>query len=139
MYLKEKKFIHTVKKYYKDHGRRSLPWRSTRDPYAILVSEIMLQQTQVERVLPKYEAFLKAFPTVRTLAQVPLGNVLRAWQGLGYNRRAKMLHECAKTIMKDCGGQTPTIMEDLLALPGIGPYTAGAVMAFAYNTPTPII
>jgi A/G-specific adenine glycosylase len=138
MDTKEKEFIRTVKEYYKRHGRRNLPWRKTRDPYRIMVSEIMLQQTQVERVVAKYEAFLAVFPDVRTLAGAPLGAVLRAWQGLGYNRRAKMLHECAKQVVM-LGGTFPQEYAKLLALPGIGPYTAGAVMAFAFNMPVPII
>lgn len=139
MTKKEKKFIESVWKYYKNHGRQSLLWRKTRDPYKILVSEIMLQQTQVDRVIPKYRAFLKKFPTLKQLASAPLGDVLREWQGLGYNRRAKMLHECAKTIVKDFRGQTPNTMEELVTLPGIGPYTAGAVMAFAWSRPIPLI
>jgi A/G-specific adenine glycosylase len=139
MNKKEKEFIQTVKEFYTRHKRRKLPWRKTRNPYHILVSEIMLQQTQVERVIPKYEAFLRAFPTLEVLANAPLGEVLRLWQGLGYNRRAKMLHECAKVIMHDRKGQTPTIYEELITLPGVGHYTAGAVMAFAYNKAIPII
>ncbi len=139
MNKKEEKFIETIKEYYKRHGRRSLPWRITRDPYHILVSEIMLQQTQVERVIPKYEQFLEQFPTVEKLAEASLGDVLRLWQGLGYNRRAKMLHACAKIVAKDFRGQTPKTREELISLPGIGRYTAGAVMAFAYNKAIPII
>lgn len=96
MNKKDVRFIETVRAYYKEHGRHTLPWRRTRDPYCILVSEIMLQQTQVDRVVPKYEAFLTRFPTVNALASSSLGDVLRMWQGLGYNRRAKMLHACAQ-------------------------------------------
>jgi A/G-specific adenine glycosylase len=139
MTKKEEKFVATVLEHYKNHGRQSLPWRKTRDPYKILVSEIMCQQTQVDRVIPKYKTFLKKFPTLKHLASAPLGDVLREWQGLGYNRRAKMLHECAKTIVKAFKGQTPKTMEELVTLPGIGPYTAGAVVGFAFNTPVPII
>lgn len=99
----------------------------------------MLQQTQVERVVPKYKAFLKRWPTVKKLSQASLGEVLTEWQGLGYNRRAKMLWECAKTVYSERNGKFPNSYEELKNLPGIGPYTAGAVMAFAYNQPVPII
>ncbi len=139
MNLKEKKFVMTVWSHYKREGRKHLPWRDTKDPYRILVSEIMCQQTQVDRVIPKYNAFLKKFPTVKRLSEAPLGEVLREWQGLGYNRRAKMLHECAKALMRDFRGQTPKILKELVTLPGVGEYTAGAVMAFAFNKPVPII
>ncbi len=139
MTKKEREFITIVKAFYRQHKRRKLPWRHTKDPYCILVSEVMLQQTQVDRVVPKYTDFLRQFPTVEILAKAPLSTVLSAWQGLGYNRRAKMLHDAAKTITHDCGGQTPTVMGELEALPGVGRYTAGAVMAFAFNTPVPII
>lgn len=131
----ETAFIRTVRRYYKNHGRHDLPWRRTTDPYKILVSEVMLQQTQVPRVVPKYALFLKSFPNVGALARAPLGDVLRAWQGLGYNRRAKLLHECANAA---CGG-FPKTYRDLVLLPGVGPYTAGAVMAFAYNEPVVLI
>ncbi|MCD5382310.1 MAG: A/G-specific adenine glycosylase [Candidatus Pacebacteria bacterium] len=132
-------FVQTVHNYFVQHGRHDLPWRKTKNPYRILVSEIMLQQTQVDRVIPKYKAFLKVFPTVRALADASLGDVLRAWQGLGYNRRAKMLHNAAKQVVTVHNGRFPRTHEALMALPGIGHYTAGAVMAFAYNTPIPII
>ena len=103
------------------------------------MSEIMLQQTQVDRVLPKYKAFLKEFPTAKALASTSLGDVLRAWQGLGYNRRAKMLHQCAQVVTNDLCGRWPKSFVGLKDLPGIGPYTAGAVMAFSYNQPVPLI
>ncbi len=136
---KEKAFVKTVWDYYKRHRRQSLPWRKTKNPYCILVSEIMLQQTQVERVIPKYKSFLKKFPTVKALSEASLGDVLREWQGLGYNRRARMLHECAKTVVKEYKGKFPKTHDELVKLPGIGHYTAGAVMAFAYNEPVPVI
>lgn len=139
MTRKEQKFVDTVWEYYERHGRRSLPWRKTKNPYRILVSEIMLQQTQVDRVLPKYAEFLKQFPTIKSLAEAPLGDVLRAWQGLGYNRRARMLHECAKTVCTERKGKFPRTHAELIKLPGVGHYTAGAVLAFVYNIPTPII
>lgn len=105
----------------------------------MLVSETMLQQTQVPRVVLKYKAFLKRFPTVTSLAEVTLGDVLRQWQGLGYNRRAKLLHECAKHVVGTYHGRFPRTYDELRALPGVGPYTAGAVMAFAYNKPVALI
>ena len=115
--------------HYRAHGRHSLPWRRTRDSYKVLVSEVMLQQTQVERVIPFYEQFIKQFPTARRLAAAPLSDVLRAWQGLGYNRRAKMLRAAAGEL---AARKVRTIPE-LEALPGVGPYTARAVAAFAWN------
>lgn len=123
------KFRTLVWAHYRKHGRHDLPWRKTTDPYRILVSEVMLQQTQVERVRPYYDAWLAKFPTLKALAAAPLADVLRAWQGLGYNRRAKMLHEAAKAA----GKRLPTDIASLEALPGIGPYTARAVAAFATN------
>lgn len=132
-------FVAKVQKFYKENGRHTLPWRKTHDPYRILVSEIMLQQTQVVRVIPKYKAFIKTFPTVATLAEAPLGEVLTLWQGLGYNRRAKYLHICAKEIVKKYKGKFPRVVSELLLLPGIGPYTAAAVCAFAYNEPVVMI
>jgi A/G-specific adenine glycosylase len=113
-------------------GRHELPWRLTTDPYEIMVSELMLQQTQVSRVIPKYHEFLKRFPTTQSLAAASLGDVLRAWQGLGYNRRAKFLWQAAQQI----GGKFPDTLEGLVALPGIGKNTAGAILAYAYNRPS---
>jgi A/G-specific adenine glycosylase len=139
MTKQEQKFITTVWDFYHENGRHTLPWRKTASPYRILVSEIMLQQTQVERVIPKYQAFIKAFPTVKKLAAAPLSEVLVLWQGLGYNRRAKLLHECAKVVMNEHKGRFPSSYEGLVALPGVGPYTAGAVLAFAYNEAVPIL
>jgi A/G-specific adenine glycosylase len=131
-------FVELVWQYYKKHKRNTLPWRKTKDPYLILVSEVMLQQTQVERVTAKYIAFTKQYPTIADLAEAPLGDVLSLWQGLGYNRRAKLLHTCAKEVMKG-GGVFPRTYRELVALPGIGTYTAGAILAFAYNSAVPII
>lgn len=125
------RFKRIVWAYYKKHGRHDLPWRKTHNPYRILVSEVMLQQTQVERVIPYYRAWMKQFPTVHALAKASLADVLRAWQGLGYNRRAKMLHEASKILAQR--KYFPKDMHSLEVLPGIGPYTARAVMAFAYN------
>jgi A/G-specific adenine glycosylase len=110
--------------------RRDLPWRRTRDPYRILVSEVMLQQTQVARVVPYYEAFLSAFPDAGALARAPAADVLRAWSGLGYNRRALALQRAAAAVAAD---GWPTDLGGLQALPGIGPYTAAAVASFAFG------
>ncbi len=119
--------------YWKKYGRHDLPWRQTDDPYKILVSEIMLQQTQVSRVVGKYQEFLALFPTVRVLAKASLSDVLRVWSGLGYNRRARFLHEAAKSIVMECGEKVPREYAKLRALPGIGDYTASAVRVFAHN------
>ena len=104
---------------------RDLPWRHTKDPYAILVSEVMLQQTQVDRVVPRYLAWLERWPTVETLAAAPAGDVIRTWQGLGYNRRALALHRAAEAVCRDGWP------DDLERLPGVGPYTAAALRNFA--------
>lgn len=135
----ERVFIASVKDFYTEKGRHDLPWRQTTDPYCILVSEIMLQQTQVDRVVLKYVAFLRAWPSSVALSRASLADVLRAWQGLGYNRRAKMLHECAKEINNSRKGTFPDSYADLLTLPGVGPYTAAAVSAFAFNKAIPLI
>ena len=119
--------------WYDRHGRAHLPWRLTRDPYRIVVSEFMLQQTQVDRVMPLYEAFLAAFPTIEALAAAGPGDVVRMWRGLGYNSRAVRLHALAVAVVKRHGGIVPSDRDELLALPGIGPYTASAVRAFAFN------
>jgi A/G-specific adenine glycosylase len=116
-----------------------MPWRDTRDPYRILVSELMLQQTQVARVMEKYPAFMRKFPTVRSLARAPLGEVLVLWSGLGYNRRAKYLHLLAKEVVRSYGGKFPDDLESLLSLPGIGLSTAGALLAFAFERDVPMI
>jgi len=120
--------------YYKRHGR-DLPWRRTRDPYHILVSEIMLQQTQVARVLTKYPLFLRRFPTVQSLARAPFADIMRVWQGMGYNRRALALKKLAEALVKEHGARVPAEREALKALPGIGEATSGAICAFAFNKP----
>ena len=125
-------FLKDLRSFYRARGRRKLPWRRTRDPYRILVSEVMLQQTQVERVIPFYAEFTRRFPTAKSLSKAPLRDVLRAWQGLGYNRRAKFLHGAAKAIAVR---GFPRTAQELEKLPGVGHYTARAVAAFAFNAP----
>lgn len=137
-------FQDTVWTYYDAHGRHDLPWRlpdpdGSFNPYHVLVSEVMLQQTQVARVITKYQAFLQAFPTAQVLAAAPLGTVLIAWQGLGYNRRAKFLWEAARIISDTHQGIFPHTQSGLDALPGVGINTAGALMAYVYNTPVVFI
>jgi len=112
---------------------RDLPWRRTRDPYAILVSEVMLQQTQVDRVIPYYERFLERFPTVRELANASTAEVIRFWSGLGYNRRAVNLQRAARAVTENLGGEFPRSLAALRQLPGVGAYTAGAIAAFAFE------
>lgn len=133
-------FQETVWTYYRDHGRHDLLWRlpepdGTFDAYKIMVSESMLQQTQVPRVIPKFESFIALFPTVQTLAETPLADVLRAWSGLGYNRRAKFLWQAAQEVVTVFGGMVPRDRAALQSLPGIGPNTAGAIMVYAYDAP----
>jgi len=131
-------FRRRVYRHYIRHGR-DLPWRRTGDPYHILVSEIMLQQTQVDRVIPKYTHFLRVFPTLTALAEAPAAQVLAAWQGLGYNRRALMLKQSAQEICRSYGGEVPRSPDILRTLPGIGPATAASIAAFAFNAPTVFI
>jgi A/G-specific adenine glycosylase len=121
--------------WYAAEGRTHLPWRHTRDPYAVLVSEVMLQQTQVERVLPKYEEFLARFPTLAALAAAPVAEAIQVWATLGYNMRAVRLHEIARQAVAEYGGALPNSPDGLLALKGIGRYTAGAVACFAFGLP----
>ena len=131
-------FRNTIRDYYQSHGR-SLPWRNTRDPYRILVSEIMLQQTQVGRVIEKYGQFLSAFPDFASLALAPLRDVLSVWQGMGYNRRAIALKRIAGEVTTYHEGMLPSSEELLLRMPGIGKATASSIAAFAYNKPTVFI
>lgn len=125
-------FRREVMEFFREHGR-TFPWRETRDPYAVMVSEFMLQQTQTSRVTEKYAAWLERFPTVRSVAEAELSDVLSLWNGLGYNRRAKFLHEACKRICTEYGGIVPDDAEKLDALPGIGVYTARAICAFAFG------
>ncbi len=133
------KFQKEIYSYYKVNKRDQLPWRQTKDPYRILVSEVMLQQTQVSRVLVKYPEFLKLFPTLKKLASAPLAQVLRAWQGLGYNRRALMLYKAAQATMSTHSTGLPRTYDELLELPGVGPSTAAGVMNFTHAKATPYL
>lgn len=134
--LWQKALIHWFRK-----SGRNYPWRETDDPYAILVSELMLQQTQIKTVLERrfFENWLHKFPDVKTLADAETDHVLKAWEGLGYYNRARNLQKAAKTIVADHGGRFPETYEEILSLPGVGPYTAGAVYSFAFNRPAPIV
>lgn len=136
-------FIAIVYQHY-TQARRQLPWREPEQnghfaPYKILISEVMLQQTQVSRVVPKYYEFLERFPDFKQLAQAELGTVLKLWSGLGYNRRAKFLWQTARQLVAKHGGQLPASRVDLVALPGIGTNTAGAILAYAFNQPVVFI
>ncbi len=122
-----------------DRFKRDLPWRGDPDPYHILVSEVMLQQTQVDRVVPKYLAFLDRFPTLQSLAAASVADVLREWQGLGYNRRALNLKRAAEAAVRDHGGKLPSTVDALETLPGIGKYTARAVASFAFGIQVPVV
>ena len=130
----QKKLLHWFKK-----NKRDLPWRKTKDPYAIWVSEIMLQQTQVATVIPYFEKFLKTFPTIPHLANAPLSEVLKIWEGLGYYTRARNLHQASRIIGNQFNGRIPNTLTDLLNLPGIGRYTAGAILSIAFNKEAPIL
>ena len=139
-----REFRQIVSAHYLTFGRHELPWRTPEpdgsfDPYKILVSEIMLQQTQAPRVIPKFVTFMEIFPTIQRLEAAPLKDVLIAWQGLGYNRRAKFLWQAAKQIVEKWNGQFPHSIGELALLPGIGKNTAGAILAYAFNEPNVFI
>jgi len=134
-------FLEILELYYRAHGRSDMLWRQpesdgTHEPYKILVSELMLQQTQVARVTPKFSAFIDIFPDVAALAKAQLGDVLKLWSGLGYNRRAKFLWQSARYIVDNYSGTFPSTQKELLRLPGVGPNTAGAILAYTYDHPT---
>src|SRR3989442_6535340 len=122
-----------------DANRRDLPWRRTRDPYRILVAEYLLQRTRIQSGTPYYERFLKRFPTVQDLAAAPLDDVLAVWEGLGLYGRARNLHAAARAIVEDHRGLIPPSHDALASLPGIGPYTAGAVASIAFGIPVPAV
>ena len=132
-------FQKTVHAHFIAYGRHDLPWRRRRNAYSVLVSEVMLQQTQADRVRLKYEEFMSEFPTIHQLADASLKEVLGAWQGLGYNRRAKFLHESARLIVTQWAGKVPRDPTSLASLPGIGKATASAICAFAFNMPSVFI
>ena len=132
------RFQRRLLSWYADHGR-DLPWRRTQDPYRVLVSEIMLQQTQVDRVVPKYREFLRRFPTVKHLAAAPVAEVRRLWYPLGYNVRPIRLHAIACETVARYGGRLPDREEALRQLPGVGRYTAGAILSFAYGQDTAVL
>ena len=121
-----------------EEAHRDLPWRETTEPYQILVSEVMLQQTQVSRVVPQYEAFLERFPTLEALARAPLADVIEQWDGLGFNNRAKRLKRAAETVVDEHDGAVPRDVDALQELPGVGPYTANAVASFAFDDGGPV-
>lgn len=131
-------FQKTVWEYYREH-KRDLPWRRAKNPYHIFVSEVMLQQTQVDRVVKKYPEFIRAFPDIPALARAPLQKVFRVWQGMGYNRRALHLKRSAEIMVKEYGGMVPQSLAALEQLPGIGPATARSIAAFAFNAPVVFI
>ena len=124
--------------WYARHQRK-LPWRETRDPYRILVSEIMLQQTQVDRVMPKYREFLRRYPTLKALARAKRAELLKVWYPLGYNVRPLRLRGIAQRVVSDYGGKIPDSYDGLIAMDGVGRYTAGAVLSFAFNQDAPIL
>ena len=132
--MDRKNFTQTILNWY-DQGHRDLPWRHTRDPYRIWISEIMLQQTRAETVVSYYERFLARYPTVQALAAAPQEELLKSWEGLGYYSRARSLQKAAQIIVSEHGGRLPADVQKLRALPGIGDYTAGAIASIAFNIP----
>ena len=134
-----RKFQGTILRWHRAHGRHHLPWKKTRDPYKIFISECMLQQTQVDRVISYYADFIKKFPTIQHLAISSLTKVLIAWKGLGYNRRAVYMKRAAEIIVRDYRGKIPKDYKALRALPGIGDYAARAIQTFAWNMPNVFI
>ncbi|RWU11789.1 A/G-specific adenine glycosylase [Pseudidiomarina gelatinasegens] len=137
--LLPKEFAHTIITWQHQHGRNTLPWQREASPYHVLVSELMLQQTQVSTVIPYFERWIKVFPDLATLAQASEDQVLAQWQGLGYYSRARNLHKAAGYVMTELNGQLPATPESLREVPGVGPYTAGAITAFAFDKPAAIV
>lgn len=135
---KRRAFVRRLFAWYRIH-KRALPWRRTVDPYRVLVSEVMLQQTQVDRVIPKYREFLRRYPSIEALAKASVDTVRETWYPLGYNIRPVRLHAIARAVVEQFDGQIPDEREALLKLKGIGPYTAGAVLSFAYGRRAPIL
>jgi A/G-specific adenine glycosylase len=128
----EKKAMQELKEWFLEH-QRDLPWRENKTPYRVWISEVMLQQTQVAVVIPYFHSWMQKFPTIQTLAEAPLEEVIKAWEGLGYYSRARNLHKAAQMVMKDFQGELPKTAEELDRLPGFGPYTVGAVLSFAFQ------
>lgn len=141
--LKEKKtYIQSFQEliyFYYDNNGREFPWRKTTDPYSVFISEVMLQQTQADRVVSKYKSWIERFPNFEILAKASFQEVLSEWQGLGYNRRAKFLHSSAKLSLEQYNGSIPDTLEELVVFPGIGPNTAASISAFAFNKPVVFI
>ena len=135
---RKSKIIPALLRWYRKHGRE-LPWRNEKDPYRILVSEVMLQQTQVARVQAKYPEFLKKYPTFKKLASARTSDVVRAWRGMGYNNRAIRLHALSQKVVREHGAKLPHRIEDLGKLPGIGRYTAHAIACFAFGKKVPVV
>ncbi|MCE7792239.1 A/G-specific adenine glycosylase [Salipaludibacillus sp. CUR1] len=136
--IKPEDFQRDLLEWY-DENKRDLPWRRERDPYKIWVSEIMLQQTQVDTVIPYYQRFMSLFPTVKDLAEADEETVLKAWEGLGYYSRARNLHSAVKEVNNTYGGEVPSSEKDVKSLKGVGPYTAGAILSIAFNIPAPAV
>lgn len=132
-------FQKQVLDWYRSHGRKTLPWQENPSPYRVWVSEIMLQQTQVQTVIPYFQRWMDRFESVQALAEASLDQVMTIWQGLGYYSRARNLHRGAQCIVQECGGLFPDTADDLQRIPGVGRYTAGAIMAFAYDRPAPLV
>lgn len=139
MSISYKKFKEIILDYFQKEGRHDLPWRKNGTPYRIVISEVMLQQTQVERVISFFNNWMKEFPSWKSLSEAKQTNILNAWKGLGYNSRALRLHKLAQIVVKKYKGRLPKGYDTLITLPGIGPYTAGAIRAFTWNKYTPII
>ncbi len=137
-HLRHKDFVQAIIRWYRVQGR-DLPWRRTNDPYAIWISEIMLQQTQVDTVIPYYYRFMEAFPNVYSLAHAPMDEIYKLWEGLGYYRRASHLKEAAAAIVNDFDGEFPHTYKDILSLKGVGPYTASAISSIAFKLPKGVI
>jgi A/G-specific adenine glycosylase len=136
--IESTEFRQTLVSWYEQHGRQ-LAWRETRDPYLVLVSELMLQQTQVQTVLRYFKEWAVRFPTIQSLAEAPIEDALHAWQGLGYYRRARYLHRCAKALVEEHCGVFPRDLDTMRTLPGVGRYTAGAIASFAFDQSAPIV
>jgi A/G-specific adenine glycosylase len=140
MYSEEKKqyFSHELLNWYSKH-KRDLPWRRSKNPYHIWISEVMLQQTRVETVIPYYHRFIEQFPTVQALAEAPEDHVLKAWEGLGYYSRARNLQSAVREVHERYGGEVPSKKNEISSLKGVGPYTSGAILSIAYNKPEPAV